>query len=89
MMVSACSLADRRLIRRLTVAAASAPSRATSAAGSSTPLPGLSMIRTPRKPSAVADQRRARTLSRSTSAASTIRNNGLVKPIAVASASVR
>ena len=47
--------------------------------------PGRRMIRAPRKPNAIAVQRRARTTSPSTSAASTVAKIGDGKPSAVTS----
>ena len=58
-----------------------------SAPSSSVPAPGRIMISTPRKPTAVALQRRQRTLSPKSRTAKTMMNSGVVKVSAMKSAS--
>jgi hypothetical protein len=65
----------------------SADSSTSPAAGSTAATPGRSITSTPAKPTISADQRRTRTTSLSTSAASMVANKGVVKLSAVASAS--
>ena len=57
------------------------------APGSSTPAPGRTMIKVPRKPIAVAVQRRPRTTSRKNNTAAMVANSGAVKLNAMTSPS--
>ena len=85
--INGFSKSDSRRTSRIEVAEASALSSATAAPGCRLPLPGRTITSTPTKPTMVADQRRQRTFSRNTRAASTTENSGCEKASAVASAS--
>ena len=85
--ISGVSESERRRTSRIESDTVSALASAISAPACRLPSPGRTMTSTPMKPTMVALQRRQRTFSRSTSAATQTENSGCEKPSAVASAS--
>ena len=85
--ISGASVAERRRTSSTETATDIALASATSAPGCRLSLPGRTITSTPAKPTTVAVQRRQRTFSCSTRAASTTENSGCEKASAVASAS--